>query len=108
MKKARSAGYSDGSGSVGFESFSALSAAVLNEPMAHGRTTCRSRMDPSLRTLKVMTTRPYSNIALVGMSQLRLSWAMNRRIHGPNSTPFASNWMSGSWSVSPPRRLSKF
>ena len=43
--------------------------------------------------LKVMTTRPRKLMAACGMNQLRLICATKRRIHGPNSTPFVSNWM---------------
>ena len=42
-----------------------------------------------------MTTRPRSDIAACGTYQLRLTCATKRRSHGPNSTPFESNWMSG-------------
>jgi hypothetical protein len=28
------------------------------------------------------------------MNQLRLIWARKRRTHGPNSTPFVSNWIA--------------
>ena len=38
---------------------------------------------------------PCSDIAASGTNQLRLTCATKRRSHGPNSTPFESNWMSG-------------
>jgi hypothetical protein len=47
-------------------------------------------------------------MAFCGTYQLRLICAMNRRSHGPNSTPFESNWMSGPKSLWPPCWLSKF
>ena len=50
---------------------------------------------PVLWTLNVMTTWPRSDIAAYGTNQLRFTCAMKRRIHGPNSTPFESNWMKG-------------
>ena len=56
-----------------------------------GPFTSISDMAPSLDTLNVMTTCPcrFITIAASGTYQLRLTWAMNRRSHGPNSTPLA-------------------
>ena len=45
-------------------------------------------------------------MAAYGMNQLRLIWARNRRTHGPNSTPFVSNWMAYP-NCPPPCELSK-
>ena len=70
---------------------SAPYAAVLNAPTDDGPTTCRSVIEPSLWTLKVITTWPFIDIAAYGMIQLRLTCATKRRIHGPNSTPLVSN-----------------
>ena len=40
------------------------------------------------------------------MNQLRLTCAMKRRIHGPNSTPLVSNWIAGPNCPPPPCGLS--
>ena len=91
VKNALSAGYSGGSGCVGLDPDSAPNAALLNASIGLAPTTCRSVIYPSLCTLNVMTTCPLFDIAAYGMNQLRFTCAMNRRIHGPNSTPFVSN-----------------
>ena len=72
------------------------------ELIPDGPTTVRSLMRPSRWTLNWRTTRPRWIIAACGMNQFDLTWAMNRRSHGPNSTPFESNWMSGPLSIWPP------
>src|SRR5207249_4708332 len=95
------------SGWVGFDEASAPNAELLNASIGHGPTTVRSVMAPFLCTLNVMTTWPCIDIAAYGMSQLRLTCAMNRRTQGPNSTPLVSNWISGPNSPPPPFGLSK-
>src|SRR5205085_12157703 len=92
-----------GSGWVGLDDASAPTAALLNASIGQGPSTVRSVIDPSLCTLKVTTTWPLFDIAAYGMNQLRFTCAMKRRIHGPNSTPLVSNWISGpNWPPLPP------
>src|SRR5580693_5739767 len=95
VKNAFSDGYSVGSGCVGFDEDSAPNAELLNASTPDGPATRRSLIDPSLCTLNCITTCPFIDIAAYGMIQLRFTCAMKRRIHGPNSTPFVSNWISG-------------
>ena len=80
---------------MGLEADSAPNAALLKASTGHGPMTVRSVIVPSLCTLKVITTWPRIDIAAYGMNQLRFTWATKRRIQGPNSTPFVSNWISG-------------
>src|SRR6202023_2042939 len=94
VKNALSDGYSGGRGCVGFEPDSAPNAELLNDSTGHGPITFRSVIEPSLCTLKVMMTWPcWPVIAAIGMIQFRFTWAMKRRIQGPNSTPLVSNWI---------------
>ncbi len=92
---------------MGFDIISAFNAERLNESISEGRTTFRSVIEPSLCTLNWMITRPRMASAELGTIQLRLTWAMKRRIHGPNSTPLVSNWMAGPNSFTPPFGLLK-
>src|SRR5687768_7128040 len=95
MNGAFSSGNSSGSGTVGFDSLTALNDDFVKASIADGFRTCRSVMLPSLWTLKLRTTWPRSDIAAYGTNQLRRICAMNRRSHGPNSTPLVSNWIEG-------------
>jgi len=93
VKNADGDGYSGGSCVVGLDHCSELAAARSKASMPDGCLMVMSVMRPSLWTLKEITTWPFITMAASGMSQLRLIWATNRRIHGPNSTPLVSNWM---------------
>src|SRR6187200_3226700 len=95
MNGAFSSGNSSGSGTVGFESLIALNADLVNASIPDGRMICRSVMLPSLCTLNARTTLPRSDMAAYGTNQLCRICAMNRRSHGPNSTPLVSNWIDG-------------
>ena len=70
---------------------SALTAEMLNDSISDGRITVTSVSAPLRCTLKVITTRPRMVCAAIGTNQLRRTCEMNRRIHGPNSTPLVSN-----------------
>src|SRR4051812_10087966 len=95
MKRPCSSGYSVGNGTVGFDSLTALNADFVNASIDDGWKTCRSVIVPSRCTLNDRTTWPRSDIAAYGTNQLRRICAMKRRIHGPKSTPFVSNWIDG-------------
>ena len=74
----------------------ALSAESVKASIGEGlQRRCRSVIRPSLCTLNVTTTCPSSSSPPSGMNQLRRTCATKRRSHGPNSTPFVSNWIDG-------------